>query len=84
MSSRKTGEPPRGSGEGGWRGGGVEGREEETRMDRWTVQSRESGYRADVITAAARDQSWFADLFLPPVCVSSTEEASATRRRVVV
>ena len=34
-------------------------------MDRWTVQSRESGYRADVITAAARDQSRFADLFLP-------------------
>lgn len=46
----------------------VEDGEEETRMDRWTVQSRESGYRADVITAAARDQSWFADLFLPPVC----------------
>lgn len=34
-------------------------------MDRWTVQSRESGYRADVITAAARDRSWLADLFLP-------------------
>lgn len=34
-------------------------------VDRWTVQSRESGYRADVITAAARDQSRFADLFLP-------------------
>lgn len=34
-------------------------------VDRWTVQSRESGYRADVITAAARDRSWLADLFLP-------------------
>ena len=31
-------------------------------VDRWTVQSRESGHRADVITAAARDRSWLADL----------------------